>query len=122
MYEIYDKHKIGKYIASGTMHRVYRYGSAHVIKFCFIAYPKKSPLRRRIKNDWDVVSRYFGIYALSTQCVVNKTNSKFAEIQPFVTGRYLRKTDLVDKEIRKQFEEILEIQQDLQKTMVLKLI
>ena len=105
--ETYDPAQVGKRIAWGRSHSVYRYGETEIIKFPKLerwVWPK---LRERIERDISVCQKYFGEYLLDTRIVQDKVSGQIATIQPYIVGHYLSKSDLADPELKRQFEDFL---------------
>lgn len=106
--ETYDPSIIGERIAWGRTHSVYRYGDGEVIRFPRLErWLWGANLQRRYERDIAICRRYFGDYFLDTRIVYDPESGALATIQPYISGRYLSKTDLHDARIRTAFEDFL---------------
>jgi hypothetical protein len=110
--ERYDESKIGRRIAWGRSHSVYRYGDNEVIRFPraerWLGWLLRDGLnlRERFTRDISVCEQYLGNYVLTTR-IVESPQGEIATIQPYISGRYLSKKDLQDEAIKAQFQDLI---------------
>ena len=105
--EIYDSAKIGKRIAWGRSHAVYRYGIDEVIKIPRLERWLGTRLEDRLQRDISTCREFFGEYFLDTRLVISPDGKTIAAMQPAVTGHYLGKADLADSNIKRQFDDFV---------------
>lgn len=107
----YDKEKIGKVIAIGGEHIVRHYGDNQVIKFPFGPRYFLDPHKHceNVARDEEVARHYFKQYLIerNVQFFPYKKHISYCIIEPFISGEHLKHEDLADREIKKQFEEIV---------------
>ncbi|MBI3572142.1 hypothetical protein HY091_01235 [Candidatus Kaiserbacteria bacterium] len=112
--EVFDKEKIGKCIAWGGEHLVYDYGDTQVIKFSLFDLLIGLRLARiKTMHDLTICREFFSDYMLSTTLVSSSDGRRLAKLQPKITGRAIKKSDLQDKRIAQQFKEIIRAHQAL---------
>jgi hypothetical protein len=113
----FDEKLVGKFIAAGGEHKVYRYGDDKVIKFPFGPRYWFNPAKycENLQRDELIVRRYFGEYLVQREIHFFFEISKpsYVIIEPKLPGRHLRRDDLKNKKVLKQFEEIVEINNSL---------
>jgi hypothetical protein len=113
----FDKKQIGRIIALGGEHRVYRYDDNQVIKFPFGPryWINAKKYCDNLKRDEQIVRQYFGEYLIDREIVYfNRLGTpSYAIIEPKISGRHLKKKDLDDSHINNHFHDLVEINQRL---------
>lgn len=115
----YTKENVGKKIATGGEHKVYYYGEDKVIKFPFG--PRywfgREQYCENLKRDEHIVRQYFGGYLVEREInfFTQKNQASYIIIEPFLTGRHLQRKDLKDPQVKEQFEELVNINQQFMK-------
>lgn len=105
--ETYDPAKIGSLFAWGGEHIVYTYGTDQIIKFSIVEFLTGESWRQKEAGDYETCCRAFGDYVLPTD-ITRSPNGKYTgKIQRRLHGHPLRKDDLRDESVRKQFDEIM---------------
>lgn len=109
----YLQEKVGKLIAIGGEHVVKHYGDNQVIKFPFGPryFLDRHKHCENVARDEAVARNYFKDYLIQRDVhfFPHKGRPSYVIIEPFVTGKHLRREDLQDSEIKKQFVEIVEL-------------
>ncbi len=109
--QLLNKSKIGKIIALGGEHLVLNYGKDCVIKIPFgLRYflrPKQ--YTARIREDYAILKKYFNDYFIETEVRVNGKRNWYVLVQKKYRGKVLTKNDLTNLDYRKQFSDILAI-------------
>ncbi len=103
----YDRGKIGKLIAIGAEHFVYRYGDNHVIKFPrgIWYWMNRSRFCEDVRHGSRVIERYFGDYINSREIFFD--DKTYVVIERYIKGRHVRISDMNNLEIRRQLEDIV---------------
>lgn len=114
----FERKKIGALIAIGGEHIVRRYGARQVIKFPFGPryFLDQHKHCENVARDEEVARKYFSQYLIDRQVFFYPSRSgrpTYAIIEPFITGRHMKRSDLDNSEIRRQFEEIVAINRDM---------
>ncbi|MDP3900100.1 MAG: hypothetical protein Q8Q23_03415 [bacterium] len=113
----YDKNKIGKFIGWGGEHLVFAYGDSQVIKFSLHVFISGKSAVDKIIEDYHIGKKYFDSYILDTAILPYKNGRRCAEIQSKITCRFLTKKDLNRTLIKKQFDDIMERYQRMNKEL-----
>lgn len=106
--DFYDPSRIGRRIAFLGEHTVYMYGEREVIKFSRLTKLFGGGEIEYLRRDLEIGQKYFGEYMVPTRIATLSDGSKPALMQPFVRGRILKKSDLIDPRVRMQYREIVE--------------
>ena len=95
-------------MACGGEHVVYRYGADEVIKFSlFDLLVWKGESRRKAEHDLVLSEAVFGPYVLPTRLATSPDGKRLAKIQRYANGRPLRRSDMRDASLRRQFEDLM---------------
>ncbi|MFA6551677.1 MAG: hypothetical protein WCV41_04075 [Patescibacteria group bacterium] len=111
----YDKNKIGKFLGWGGEHLVFDYGDGQVIKFSLHVCLAGKKAVRKLKRDYEMGQKYFAPYLLPTEILTWKNEARAAEIQEKISCRFLKFADLKDDLIKKQFTDIMERYERMEK-------
>lgn len=110
-----EKEKIGKVVYFGGEHIVRKYGCDSVIKFPFG--PRfilgRKRIVDRITRRYKIVKEYFGKYLHDTQIIVGKNRRSYVYVQKELDGEPLNKELMKNPQIKKQFLEIVSINETL---------
>jgi len=109
----FAKEKVGKLIKIGGEHLVYNYAENQVLKYPNILARilfNQQQLANKKASDLQLAQKYFSHLVLITE-YFRTTGGKYSYclIQPKIKVRYLKIADLENPLIRKQFLEIIEI-------------
>lgn len=111
----YVKEKVGKFIAIGGEHVVWHYGDTQVIKFPFGPryFLDSHKHCENVARDEDVARNYFKEYLIKRDIhfFPRRGRPSYVIIETFVPGGHLKLSDLQNIDIRKQFKEIVAINQ-----------
>ncbi|MBU2025249.1 MAG: hypothetical protein ABIC19_04715 [Patescibacteria group bacterium] len=109
----YQPQKIKKRLSVSGEHIVYEYGDSQVIKFPFgpIYKYNADDAIRKIKNEFQIIEKYFKDFIVPSHLHIFKKNQKktYCIIQKKVAGRPLKPKDLAQGQLKSQFKKILEI-------------
>lgn len=105
---VYKEALIGKRIAIGAEHLVYRYGDDQVVKFPrgMWYWLNRVKSTENMKHDQKIIKQYFSTYLIDRDIVFEQ--DVYTIIEPFLQGRHMRRRDLLDPAVKKQFLDILE--------------
>ena len=117
MQKSFNKKQVGRIIAIGGEHRVYRYGDKQVIKFPFGPryWINAKKYCENLKRDEQIVRQYFGDYLIARKIIYfNRFGTpSYAIIEPKISGRHLKREDLDNNHINNHFQDLVEINQKL---------
>jgi hypothetical protein len=111
----YDKDKIGKLVGWGGEHLVFNYENDSVIKFSLHICLAGKKAVAKLKRDYEMGQKYFAPYILPTEILTWKNEKRAAEIQEKIKCRFLRLADLSDPLIKKQFIDMMERYQQMER-------
>jgi hypothetical protein len=113
----FEEKLVGRFIAAGGEHKVFRYGDDKVIKFPFGPRYWVNPAKycENLRRDELIVRRYFGAYLVQREIHFYYIGSRpsYVIIEPKLHGRHLLRDDLKIKAVYKQFQEIVEINSEM---------
>jgi len=102
----YDEGKIGKLLAWSGDNNVYEYDTDYVIKFSKFDHIMNTEDALNAKEmDFEIVSTYLKNFTVETEIVCDPGKKVYAFLQRRINGAPLRKDNLHDAQIRKQFAE-----------------
>jgi hypothetical protein len=113
--QVYDKAKIGRFLAFGGEHFVYEYEDDKVIKFSGLFFlAGKNYAFNKAKEDDYLCTKYFGNFYLATEIAVSQNNKYLAHIQLKIKGEPLQKRHLQDKAVFNQFLRVVKCNRSLE--------